>query len=218
MNEPGHGGCCRSADSIRLWWALAGVGLIWIDHAAGPLSQFPVLYVIPVSLAAWYSGRRTALALATVVPVAHLLFLAEFWTPAANWTTFAATVVRGAVIFVMALWIARLSEHERALTRYVQRLEGLLPICAFCKSIRNTDDQWEPLETFISTRSDAEFSHGFCPTCVKTHYEHLSAGVVDVSDHHIARAVASLTSTRAAAGSSARVSCPDRAGRCLPAG
>jgi hypothetical protein len=79
----------------------------------------------------------------------------------------------------MALWIARLSEHERALTRYVQRLEGLLPICAFCKSIRNTDDQWEPLETFISTRSDAEFSHGFCPTCVKTHYEHLSADVVD---------------------------------------
>ena len=70
---------------------------------------------------------------------------------------------------------ADLSEHERALTRYVQRLEGLLPICAFCKSIRNKDEQWEPLETFISTRSDAEFSHGFCPTCVKTHYQHLSA-------------------------------------------
>ena len=170
-----------------LWWALVGIGLIWIDHAAGPFSQFPVLYVIPVSLAAWYSGRRTALALATVVPVAHLLFLTEFWTRAANWTTVGATVVRGAVIFVTALWVARLSEHERVLTRYVQRLEGLLPICSFCKSIRNTDDQWEPLETFISKRSDAEFSHGFCPTCVKTHYEHLSADVVDdrISTSHV---------------------------------
>jgi len=163
-----------------LWWALGGIGLIWIDHAAGPFSQFPVLYVIPVSLAAWYSGRRTGLALAVVIPLAHLLFLAEFWTPPAHWTTFAATIARATMIFVTALWVARLSEHERALTRYVQRLEGLLPICAFCKSIRNKDDQWEPLETFISTRSDAEFSHGLCPACVKAHYEHHFSADEDV--------------------------------------
>ena len=70
----------------------------------------------------------------------------------------------------MALWFARLSEHERALRRHVQRLEGLLPICSFCKSIRNKSGEWETLETFISTRSEAEFSHGFCADCGRTHY------------------------------------------------
>ena len=80
------------------------------------------------------------------------------------------TVLRGAVIMVMALWFARLSEHEHELQRHVQTLEGLLTICSFCKNIRNKDGQWERLEKVISERSDATFSHGYCPTCVKTQY------------------------------------------------
>ena len=80
------------------------------------------------------------------------------------------TVARGAIIIVTALWFARLSKHERDLHRHVQTLEGLLPICAFCKNIRTDGGNWERLETFISKRSTAQFSHGFCPTCAKTHY------------------------------------------------
>jgi hypothetical protein len=82
----------------------------------------------------------------------------------------ATTVLRGAVIGVMGLWFARLSDHERALHRHLQKLEGLLPICTFCKSIKNETGEWERLEEFISTRSDAQFSHGFCPVCQKVHY------------------------------------------------
>jgi len=44
----------------------------------------------------------------------------------------AATVFRGTVISVMALWFARLSEHERALQQHTRTLEGLLRICSFC--------------------------------------------------------------------------------------
>jgi hypothetical protein len=80
------------------------------------------------------------------------------------------TVARGAVILVMALWFARLAEHERQLLRYVVKLEGLLRICSVCKSIRNEQDVWEPLEAFISDRSDADFTHGLCPRCVARHY------------------------------------------------
>ena len=80
------------------------------------------------------------------------------------------TAARGVVILVMALWFARLAEHERQLLRYVVKLEGLLPICSVCKSIRNESGVWEPLEGFISSRSDAHFTHGFCPTCV-THQD-----------------------------------------------
>jgi hypothetical protein len=159
-----------------LWWGAIGVGLIWIDYAAGPSTQFPVFYVIPVSLAAWYSGRRPALALAVVVPLVHVIFQVALWKPPGELPAIATTIFRGAVIVVMALWFARLSEHERALHRYVLKLEGMLRVCSYCKSIRNETGKWEPFDTFISGRSDAQFSHGFCPTCVERHYADSSPG------------------------------------------
>ena len=153
------------------WWIAIAALLFWIDYVSGPNTQFPVVYVVPVSLAAWYSGRWPALALAVAVPVVHVLLLVAVWRQAGPLTTLiVTTTIRGAVIVVMALWFARLSEHEQALERHVQTLEGLLPICSFCKKIRNEAGSWERLEAFISKRSDAQFSHSFCPDCAKTHY------------------------------------------------
>jgi hypothetical protein len=154
-----------------LWWSAIGVGAIWIDFLAGPYAQFPVLYVIPVTLAAWYSGRSASVALAVAIPLAHVLFLVTLWLPLPDaGALVAATIFRGAVILVMGLWFARLAEHERALHRHVHRLEGLLPICCFCKNIRTESGEWETLESYISERSEAQFSHGFCPSCGEEHY------------------------------------------------
>jgi hypothetical protein len=47
---------------------------------------------------------------------------------------------------------------------------GLLPICAHCKKIREDDNSWVPIEKYISDHSEAEFSHGLCPECVKALY------------------------------------------------
>jgi hypothetical protein len=163
MLPPGH--------LSPLWWVGIGAGLVWATYLAGPDARFPVLYVLPVSVAAWYSGRRTAVTMSVVVTAANLVFLVAMW-PASN--GFASDVAehcfRGSVITLMGLWFARLAEHERQLHRYVLKLEGLLPICSFCKSIRNEAGAWERLETFVSTRSDAQFSHGLCPSCVRDHY------------------------------------------------
>jgi DNA-binding response OmpR family regulator len=49
----------------------------------------------------------------------------------------------------------------------VKQLRGLLPMCSYCKRIRNDEDYWQQLETYISARSDAEFSHGICPACLE---------------------------------------------------
>ena len=57
-----------------VWWVVVGAGMVWIDYVGGPGSQFPVFYVIPVALAAWYSGRGAGVALALAVPAAHLIF------------------------------------------------------------------------------------------------------------------------------------------------
>ncbi len=47
----------------------------------------------------------------------------------------------------------------------VKTLHGLLPICASCKRIRDGDGEWEQLEIYVREHSDAEFTHGLCPTC-----------------------------------------------------
>jgi hypothetical protein len=46
-----------------------------------------------------------------------------------------------------------------------------LPICSFCKKIRTKDKTWVPVEEYLHEHSEAEFSHGFCPDCLKEHYQ-----------------------------------------------
>jgi PAS domain S-box-containing protein len=47
----------------------------------------------------------------------------------------------------------------------VNKLRGFLPICAYCKKIRNDKNYWEQIESYISHHSEALFSHGICPEC-----------------------------------------------------
>ncbi|MEI6210697.1 MAG: response regulator [bacterium] len=55
----------------------------------------------------------------------------------------------------------------------IKRLEGMLPICASCKKIRDDKGYWQQIEIYISERTQAVFSHGLCPSCVKTLYPDL---------------------------------------------
>ena len=52
----------------------------------------------------------------------------------------------------------------------VKTLTGLLPICASCKRIRNDQGYWDQVETYITKRSDAKFTHGTCPECARRMY------------------------------------------------
>ncbi len=52
----------------------------------------------------------------------------------------------------------------------VKTLSGLLPICVSCKKIRDDKGYWTQLERYIRDHSEAEFTHGFCPDCVKKLY------------------------------------------------
>jgi hypothetical protein len=55
----------------------------------------------------------------------------------------------------------------------IRILKGLLPICSFCKKIRNDLGDWEVLENYISDRSESQFSHSLCPECKVEHYPDL---------------------------------------------
>jgi len=52
----------------------------------------------------------------------------------------------------------------------IKILQGLLPICAGCKKIRNAQGAWTPLETYIAEKSEADFTHGICPECMDRLY------------------------------------------------
>jgi PAS domain S-box-containing protein len=52
----------------------------------------------------------------------------------------------------------------------VKILQGLLPICASCKKIRDAEGVWTPLETYIAEQSEADFTHGICPACMARLY------------------------------------------------
>jgi len=52
----------------------------------------------------------------------------------------------------------------------VKRLEGLIPICANCKKIRDDKGYWEEVDSYLSDHSDVEFTHGICPDCMQKLY------------------------------------------------
>ncbi len=52
----------------------------------------------------------------------------------------------------------------------IKRLQGMLPICASCKKIRDDKGYWNQIETYILEHSEAEFTHGYCPDCMKKLY------------------------------------------------
>ncbi len=62
----------------------------------------------------------------------------------------------------------RVHDLEDALSR-VKQLQGLLPICSYCKKIRDDRNYWQQVEQYVTERTDARFSHAICPTCYERH-------------------------------------------------
>ena len=64
---------------------------------------------------------------------------------------------------------ARLGVAERILSLQteVKQLSGLLPICSYCKKVRDDQNYWQQVESYIAERTDAKFTHSYCPDCMK---------------------------------------------------
>jgi sigma-B regulation protein RsbU (phosphoserine phosphatase) len=69
---------------------------------------------------------------------------------------------------------ARVAELEEALA-HVSRLQGLLPICSYCKKVRNETNYWEQVDSYLATHSDLKLTHGICPQCLETMMAELDA-------------------------------------------
>lgn len=100
-----------------------------------------------------------------------------------NWHSlhffFAMISEMGINVFFILMNIHRAESELKTALAEVKTLQGILPICAHCKSIRNDEGTWQVIEKYVHDHSDAKFSHGICPDCMVKHYPEVDLATVD---------------------------------------
>lgn len=152
-----------------LWFALAVLILV-ADYLCGPVLLFPIFFILPVTLAAWNCARREAVFIATFLTIARLGVTLFRDSQAFIGADLVNGLIRAVVLVALAVLVSRVAEQNAQLARQVKQLEGLIAICAHCKRILDEEKHWTRLETYIVEHSQADFTHGICPDCARTHY------------------------------------------------
>jgi K+-sensing histidine kinase KdpD len=118
-----------------------------------------------VAISVVYAGMRAGLAALLLTGLAKwFLFL-----PVVNSFRFQdlQTVARFVLFLCLGLLICWLGQRLHASDRRLRLLSGLLPICAWCKRIKDDQGEWRQLEAYIHDHSEADFTHGLCPDCAR---------------------------------------------------
>lgn len=156
-------------------WRTVTNGLVW-----GALSSvaFLRLWQAPADV-------RRALAVPAFVFLAHGLFhggrllvaasAASVATVSSAWLQVAGDVEVS--LFMVALFVSLLAGHLslrndelRAAHGELTALSGLLPICAWCRKVRDGDGYWQQVERFFAERANVSFTHSICQTCLDAHF------------------------------------------------
>lgn len=87
-----------------------------------------------------------------------------------------ARVEVGRRMIEMQVQLAAKVDELRLALEQVRTLRGIVPICSGCKNIRDDQGYWSKVETYVRDHTEAEFSHGVCPTCMKTLYPQFEEG------------------------------------------
>ena len=175
----------REASPSRYRWRLLGIALTLIvallDYYSEHELHVSFLYLIPITLASWKLAKGEALFVAAssalVWFVAEALILRDtpgLWIPFAN--MLALLIVFLTVVLILSALRKAFADQERligeledALGR-VKTLSGLLPMCSWCKKVRDDRGYWKAVEAYIHEHSDAAITHGICPECRTSHF------------------------------------------------
>jgi hypothetical protein len=158
---------------ITVGWTSLSLLVLVGDYVTGPFVQLPFLFFFPTALASWYAGLQWGYILAFTLPFVRIFF-SVFWK--VPWTMLEASgnaIIQMLVLAAFAFLIDQVAQKQQ-LSKEIRVLRGFLPICGFCKKIRNQDNIWESLETYITERSEAKFSHTVCQECAREHYGYLA--------------------------------------------
>jgi ligand-binding sensor domain-containing protein len=157
----------RSPERLRFRYRLDGFDSAWIDARAQRVAQYTNLapgsyrFVVEAGIDGKW-GRAGALAI-TLRPQ----FYQTRW-----FFVLAIASIALAIVAVPLLRVRQLRARAAELHQRVQEaigelkvLSGLLPICAWCKKVRDDGGYWSKIEAYLAARTDAQFTHGICPDC-----------------------------------------------------
>lgn len=151
-------------------WKLLGLtgALLVVDFALGPYIQFPVFFVVPVMLMAWYYNTAWAVAVALILAGGRFLFHWHWQFPIEVMPAAVNTVMRGLVFVVIAYVTAGTAVLVRRLRQRIAELEAQLPVCAECGLVQSDGSKW------VDAGELPPKPRCLCPSCEERRYGMLS--------------------------------------------
>ncbi len=175
-------------DKVMFGWIMIGFSFaMWITYWR-PHSGFSYILVHSLMLYCLYVAIPMTVPSKLVTGFyGSVVFLYIIFIPPVSYTVVEVIAIFLSFAFYNALGVAmvyrteidrrrifRMVEIEKALRLNLEKtmaevrvLQGLLPICAWCKRIKQPDSSWKSIEDYVTEYSDATFSHGVCPDCAK---------------------------------------------------
>ncbi len=152
---------------------LAGCG----DFLTGVEFNFTLFYFIPISILAWTVSLRVA-AVSSAGCVLVWAIVDYFGRPEPRlWQSLWNIGIQFGVFLTLTYVLSkirkgideqnRLNKELQAALAEVKMLSGLLPMCAWCRRIRDDNGDWVQLEWYVVSHSQASFTHGICPSCAQ---------------------------------------------------
>lgn len=145
-----------SALSRNVTYVLLGAAILALDLFTGRFLQFPILFVIPVALSAWYRSARVAYSMAVLLPAGRLLIAILVDVPSPVAFSLANCFVRIFVLGSLAFLVDRTARQTRQLE---ERVETMVTICAWSRTVEY-EGEWISFEEYLLRRFNIRTTHG----------------------------------------------------------
>jgi hypothetical protein len=152
-------------------WAYPAMGLaiLLLDLVTGPYLLFPIFFVIPVALAAWFYSPRLAYALGFLLPVGRLFIAMNVDVT----SPFPYMIVNALIRVGLLLFIAFLVSRTARLTKELERrYDDIVTLCAWSNTVEY-QGEWISFEQYLLRRFNINTSHGMSPAEFQKAFEAL---------------------------------------------
>jgi hypothetical protein len=163
----------------KIFSILVMLVVLALDFVIPPSITGVMLYGYVALVALWSAGMRFACGIAAVcsfLTVAGLAFSPAHQEHVNILINRALAIIAIWTILYLALKRKRLEQekeqlHQQRETALTRVLGEFVPLCAWCKRVRDEEGDWQDIETYITVKTDTKVSHGICPECLERETE-----------------------------------------------
>lgn len=168
---------------LHIFCVILSIFIVFADIAIPLGAAMPVLYILIIWIS--FLSHKPFFTVSMTVWCSILTVIVVFFQPSVSemWKVFFNRSIALLAIWMTSYLGLQWKKSERKIEKAIHDrekavsetriLRGMIPICSSCKKIRENKDDWTQLEVYIRDHSEAEFSHGLCPECIKQLYPEL---------------------------------------------